>query len=79
MEKGLNHMKTAEKYHNNFMKRKYFEKLLPYTIIFGLTKEWIKKMEQIYGSDYLIITTRWYSGVEQGSLTLALLPVRFLL
>ncbi|PJE58542.1 MAG: hypothetical protein COU81_00165, partial [Candidatus Portnoybacteria bacterium CG10_big_fil_rev_8_21_14_0_10_36_7] len=59
------YMKTAEKYRQQFYeKENIFEKLLPYAISFGLTKEWIKKMEQIYGSDYFNnYHPLWYSGV----------------
>ncbi len=47
------YMKTAEKYRQQFNeKENIFEKLLPYAMIFGLTKLWIKKFKQIYGEDY---------------------------
>ena len=48
------YMETAEKYRQQFNeKENIFEKLLPYAMVFGITKQWVKKMEQIYGSDYL--------------------------
>jgi uncharacterized membrane protein len=47
------YMETAEKYRQQFNeKENIFEKLLPYAMIFGITKQWTKKMEQIYGQDY---------------------------
>jgi uncharacterized membrane protein len=47
------YMETAEKYRQQFFeKENMFEKLLPYAMVFGMTKVWIKKMEEIYGKDY---------------------------
>lgn len=47
------YMETAEKYRAEFYeKENIFEKLLPYAIMFGMTKLWIKKMKEIYGEDY---------------------------
>lgn len=47
------YMETAEKYREQFNeKENIFEKLLPYAIMFGMTKLWIKKMKEIYGEDY---------------------------
>ncbi|MDP2934813.1 MAG: DUF2207 domain-containing protein, partial [bacterium] len=47
------YMNTAEKYRQQFNeKENIFEKLLPYAILFGITKEWVKKMQDIYGEDY---------------------------
>ncbi len=55
------YINTAEKkriqFHNN--PKKYsgiFEKLLPYAIIFGLEKKWIKEFEDIY------VQPDWYQG-----------------
>ena len=55
------YINTAEKkrieFHNN--PKKYsgiFEKLLPYAIIFGLEKKWIKEFEDIYEQP------DWYQG-----------------
>ncbi len=46
-------MNTAEKYRQRFNeKENYFEKFLPYAIVFGMTGEWIKKMRDIYGEEY---------------------------
>lgn len=54
------YMDTAEKYRQRFNEkenylpagRQVFEKFLPYAIMFGMTKEWIKKMKDIYGEKY---------------------------
>jgi len=47
------YMDKAEKYRQRFLeKENLFEKLLPYAIMFGITKEWIKKMKDIYGEKY---------------------------
>jgi len=47
------YMETAEKYRQQFHEKEgLFETLLPVAILFGMTKEWIKKMEHIYGADY---------------------------
>lgn len=52
--KGLKlYMETAEKYRQQFHEKEgIFETLLPVAILFGITKEWIKKMEAIYGPEY---------------------------
>lgn len=48
------YLKTAEKYRARFYeKENMMEELLPYAILFNLTKEWIRKMKDIYGEDYL--------------------------
>jgi uncharacterized membrane protein len=48
------YMETAEKYRQQFNeKENIFEKLLPYAMIFGMTKQWTKKMAQIYGQEYM--------------------------
>ena len=62
------YMKTAEQYRQQFYeKENIFEKLLPYAMIFGMTKEWIKKMEQIYGTDYFQTHVPvWYIAVAGG-------------
>jgi len=47
------YMKTAEKYRQQFYEEEnIFDKLLPYAIVFGMVKQWAKKMEKIYGKDY---------------------------
>lgn len=52
--KGLKlYMETAEKYRQQFHEKEgVFETLLPVAILFGMTHEWIKKMEVLYGPDY---------------------------
>lgn len=48
------YMNTAEKYREQFNEREnIMEKLLPYAVLFGMTKEWLKKMKDIYGEQYL--------------------------
>lgn len=58
------YMKTAEKYRARFYeKENIFEKFLPYAIMFGITKLWIKKMEEIYGKEYFAnYHPIWYAG-----------------
>ncbi len=47
------YMDKAEKYRQQYLeKENIFEKLLPYAIMFGITREWIKKMKDIYGEKY---------------------------
>jgi len=60
------YMKAAEKYRQQFYeKENIFEKYLPYAMVFGITKEWIKKMEQIYGADYFQTHVPvWYIGTN---------------
>ncbi len=58
------YMETAEKYREQFNEREnIFEKLLPYAIMFGMTKLWIKKMKEIYGEDYFnAYHPMWFVG-----------------
>jgi uncharacterized membrane protein len=58
------YMKTAEQYRQQFFeKENIFEKLLPYAMIFNMTKEWVKKMRDIYGEDYFKThVPAWYVG-----------------
>ncbi len=58
------YMETAEKYRARFYeKENIFEKFLPYAIMFGITKLWIKKMEEIYGKEYFNnYHPIWYAG-----------------
>ncbi|MDD2766291.1 MAG: DUF2207 domain-containing protein [Candidatus Moranbacteria bacterium] len=47
------YMNTAEKHRQQFYeKENIFETLLPCAIAFGMTKEWVKKMQDIYGETY---------------------------
>ena len=58
------YMETAEKYRAQFYeKENIFEKFLPYAMVFGMTKLWIKKMEEIHGKEYLAsYHPAWYAG-----------------
>jgi uncharacterized membrane protein len=58
------YMKTAEKYRQQFNeKENIFEKFLPYAIMFGITKEWIEKMKDIYGEKYFSsYAPIWFMG-----------------
>lgn len=48
------YMTTAEKYRSRFYEKEgMMEKYLPYAIQFGITKEWLNNMKNIYGEDYL--------------------------
>ena len=63
------YMSTAEKYRQQFNeKENIFEKLLPYAIIFNITKEWVKKMQDIYGEDYFKnYHPIWFTGASMAS------------
>jgi len=56
------YMDMAEKYRDRFYeKENIFEKLLPYAIAFGMTKQWIKKMREIYGDErFAAMTPIWF-------------------
>jgi uncharacterized membrane protein len=46
-----------------YEKENLFEKGLPYAILFGMTKEWIKRMRDIYGEEYFSTHPMlWYVG-----------------
>ncbi len=48
------YMTTAEKYRFRFYEKEgIMEKYLPYAIQFGITKQWLNSMKNIYGEDYL--------------------------
>ncbi len=57
-------METVDKDRAAFYeKENIFEKCLPYAILFGMTKLWIKKIQEIYGSEYFTnYTPLWYVG-----------------
>lgn len=57
-------METVDKHRAEFYeKENIFEKFLPYAIVFGITKIWIKKMKEIYGEEYFATYTPvWYAG-----------------
>lgn len=63
------YMKTAEKYRQQFNeKENIFERFLPYAIMFGITKEWIKKMKDIYGEKYFAnYCPIWFIGGDISS------------
>ncbi len=68
--KGLReYMNTAEKERQIFYEEEgIFEKLLPYAIIFNMTKRWIKKVESIRGEEYLLgYHPVWYTGSSMQS------------
>lgn len=57
-------METVDKDRAAFYeKENIFEKCLPYAILFGMTKLWIKKMQEIYGAQYFANHVPiWYVG-----------------
>lgn len=61
-------MNTAEKYRAQFYeKENMFEKILPYAIVFGLTKKWVEKMRQIYGDEKMAaLAPAWYVSAAGG-------------
>lgn len=67
------YMETAEKYRQQFHERAgLFEQLLPVAILFGMTKEWIKKMEELYGKEYFATYhPAWFVGGDMGSFDVA--------
>lgn len=58
------YMETAEKYRQQFNeKENIMEKLLPYAILFEMTKQWIASMRNIYGEEYFnSYTPLWLHG-----------------
>ncbi len=58
------YMETAEKYRQQFHEREgLFERLLPIAIFFGMTREWIQKMETLYGKEYFTqYHPAWFVG-----------------
>ncbi len=67
--KGFKHyMDVAEKHRQEFYeKENIFEKFLPFAIAFGMTKQWINKMKQIYGEDFFAnYAPAWYIGSTMG-------------
>jgi uncharacterized membrane protein len=57
-------METVDKDRAEFYeKENIFEKCLPYAILFGMTKIWIQKMQEIYGEGYWANHAPiWYVG-----------------
>lgn len=64
--KGFKHyLSVAEKdRHAFYEKENIFTKLLPYSIVLGVVKEWTKKMADIYGEEYVQNSLYWYSGTS---------------
>lgn len=62
-------METVDKDRAAFYeKENIFEKFLPYAIIFGMTKIWIKKMQEIYGEQYFAThAPMWFTGRDMGA------------
>lgn len=58
------YMKKAEVYRQQWLeKQNYFDTFLPYAIVFGIAKEWMKKMKEIYGEKYFsTYHPIWYAG-----------------
>lgn len=58
------YLEVAEKDRQRFYEQEnLFEKFLPYAVMFGMTKLWLKKMEQIYGEDYYRnYAPAWYTA-----------------
>ena len=56
-------METVDKDRAAFYeKENIFEKLLPYAIVFGITKEWANRMQEIYGEEFSSHVPVWYVG-----------------
>jgi hypothetical protein len=57
-------METVDKDRAKFYeKENIFEKFLPYAIVFGMTKQWINRMKEIYGEEYFNnYAPVWYAG-----------------
>lgn len=68
--KGLKlYMETAEKERQRFHEKEgLFETLLPVAMVFGMTTEWIKKMRDIYGEEYMKnYHPAWFVATDIGS------------
>jgi uncharacterized membrane protein YgcG len=63
------YLNTAERYRQQFNeKENIFDVFLPYAIMFGMTKEWIKKMKTMYGEEkFNAYAPYWYTGIISGS------------
>ncbi|KKW16500.1 MAG: hypothetical protein UY56_C0015G0011 [Parcubacteria group bacterium GW2011_GWA1_50_14] len=67
--KGLKlYMESAEKDRQRFYETEgIFDKLLPYAIVFGMTKQWAEKVRQIYGDEYMRAhAPAWYVASASG-------------
>lgn len=58
------YMTKAEKYRQKYNeKENIMEKFLPYAILFKITDQWIKNMQNIYGAEYVAhYTPIWFYG-----------------
>lgn len=68
--KGLKlYMETAEKERQRFHEKEgVFETLLPVAMVFGMTTEWIKKMRDMYGEEYMKnYHPAWFVATDMGS------------
>ncbi|MFZ3031974.1 MAG: DUF2207 domain-containing protein [Candidatus Moraniibacteriota bacterium] len=68
--KGLKlYMETAEKERQRFHEKEgMFETLLPVAMVFGMTTEWIKKMRDMYGEEYMKnYHPAWFVATDMGS------------
>jgi uncharacterized membrane protein YgcG len=62
------YMETAEKARQQFYeKERIFEVLLPAAIVFGMTKEWVAKMRELYGEAYFTgYHPTWFVASDMG-------------
>lgn len=59
------YLTVAEKgRHSFYEKENIFTKFLPYSIAIGSVKEWAKKMQDIYGEEYINDSLNWYLGAS---------------
>lgn len=68
--KGLKlYMETAEKERQRFHEKEgLFERFLPVAMVFGMTTEWIRKMRDIYGEEYMRnYHPAWFVATDMGS------------
>lgn len=63
------YMLKAEKYRQQFNeKENIFERFLPYAIMFGITKQWINNIKNIYGEEYYrSYMPAWFIGSSLAS------------
>lgn len=61
-------LKTVDKDRAVFYeKENIFEKFLPYAILFGMTKQWIERMREVYGEEFMTrYVPAWYVGSLAG-------------
>lgn len=63
-------METVDKDRAKFYeKENIFEKFLPYAMLFEMTKEWIARMKEIYGEEYITShAPTWYTAAAAGEM-----------